>query len=107
MIQTLEDIIRRLCAYGLEIKDSDDFNHDWFTLIPSLELEYKASINPSTGKTQAMLEKGWNSRVPYDTLKKDLLDIHPTASSFKIMFAKARHHANRCMQDFFTYARER
>ncbi|MBW0592364.1 hypothetical protein O181_132079 [Austropuccinia psidii MF-1] len=27
-IQTLEDIIRRVCAYGLEFKDSDGFTHD-------------------------------------------------------------------------------
>ncbi|MBW0589984.1 hypothetical protein O181_129699 [Austropuccinia psidii MF-1] len=41
MIQTLEDIIRRFCAYGLEFKDSDVFTHDWCTLIPALELAYK------------------------------------------------------------------
>ncbi|MBW0578730.1 hypothetical protein O181_118445, partial [Austropuccinia psidii MF-1] len=95
MIQTLEDMIRRFCAYGLEFKDSDGFTHDWCTLIPALELAYKKSIHSSTGKTPAMLEKGWNPRLPYDTLKKDLVDIHPTASSFKIMLDKARHHANR------------
>ncbi|MBW0585299.1 hypothetical protein O181_125014 [Austropuccinia psidii MF-1] len=39
MIQTLEDMIRRLCAYGLELEDYDGFNHDWCTLIPALELE--------------------------------------------------------------------
>ncbi|MBW0551070.1 hypothetical protein O181_090785 [Austropuccinia psidii MF-1] len=36
MIQTLENMTRRCCAYGLEFKDSDGFNHDWFTIIPSL-----------------------------------------------------------------------
>ncbi|MBW0564000.1 hypothetical protein O181_103715 [Austropuccinia psidii MF-1] len=41
MIQTLEDMIRRFCAYGLEFKDSDGFTHDWCTLIPALELAYK------------------------------------------------------------------
>ncbi|MBW0564162.1 hypothetical protein O181_103877 [Austropuccinia psidii MF-1] len=54
-----------------------------------------------------MLEKGWNPRLPYYTLKNDLVDIHPTTSSFKIMLDKARHHANRCMQDSFKYAKER
>ncbi|MBW0569314.1 hypothetical protein O181_109029 [Austropuccinia psidii MF-1] len=29
MIQNLEDMIRRFCAYGLEFKDSDGFTHDW------------------------------------------------------------------------------
>ncbi|MBW0559175.1 hypothetical protein O181_098890 [Austropuccinia psidii MF-1] len=37
MIQTLEDMIRRFCAYGLEFKYSDGFTHDWCTLIPALE----------------------------------------------------------------------
>ncbi|MBW0586509.1 hypothetical protein O181_126224 [Austropuccinia psidii MF-1] len=54
-----------------------------------------------------MLEKGWNPRLPYDTLKKELVDIHPTASSFKIMLDKERHPANRCMQDSSKYAKER
>ncbi|MBW0496540.1 hypothetical protein O181_036255 [Austropuccinia psidii MF-1] len=54
-----------------------------------------------------MLEKGWNPRLPYDTLETYLVDIHPTASSFNSMLDKARHHANRCMQDSFKYAKER
>ncbi|MBW0558922.1 hypothetical protein O181_098637 [Austropuccinia psidii MF-1] len=107
MIQTLEDMIRKFCAYGLEFKDSDGFTHDWCTLIPALELAYKKSIHSSIGKTPTMLEKGLNPRLPYDTLKKDLVDIHPTEHSFKIMLEKARHHANKCMQDSFKYAKER
>ncbi|MBW0582838.1 hypothetical protein O181_122553 [Austropuccinia psidii MF-1] len=53
-----------------------------------------------------MLEKGWSQRLPYDTLKKDLVDINQTASSFKIILDKERHHANRCMQDSFKYGKE-
>ncbi|MBW0516930.1 hypothetical protein O181_056645 [Austropuccinia psidii MF-1] len=79
MIHTLEDTIRRFYAYGLELKDSVGFTHDWC----------------------------WNHRLPYDTLKKDLVDIHPTESSFKLILDKARHHANRCMQDSFKYPKER
>ncbi|MBW0539992.1 hypothetical protein O181_079707 [Austropuccinia psidii MF-1] len=40
MIQTLEDMSRRSCAYVLEFKDFDGFTHDWCTLIPALELVY-------------------------------------------------------------------
>ncbi|MBW0501535.1 hypothetical protein O181_041250 [Austropuccinia psidii MF-1] len=105
MIQTLEDMIRRVCAYGLELKYSDGFTHDWCTLIPDLELAYRTSIHSSTGKTPAMLEKGWNPRISYYTLKKDLVDLHPTASSFKSILDKARHHENRFMQDSFKYAK--
>ncbi|MBW0496345.1 hypothetical protein O181_036060 [Austropuccinia psidii MF-1] len=28
-IQALEDMIRRFCAYGLEVEDSDGFTHYW------------------------------------------------------------------------------
>ncbi|MBW0506042.1 hypothetical protein O181_045757 [Austropuccinia psidii MF-1] len=101
IIKTLEDMIRRFCAYGLEFKDSDGFTHDWCTLIPALELAHKTSIHSSTGKTPAMLEKCCNPRLPYDTLKKDLVDIHPTASNFKLILDKARTHANRYMQYYF------
>ncbi|MBW0534062.1 hypothetical protein O181_073777 [Austropuccinia psidii MF-1] len=54
-----------------------------------------------------MLEKGWNPRFPFDTLKKDLVDIHPTASSFKLILDKARKHANTCMEDCLKYEKER
>ncbi|MBW0551021.1 hypothetical protein O181_090736 [Austropuccinia psidii MF-1] len=100
-------MIRRFCAYGLEFKDSDGFTHDWCTLIPALELAYKTSIHASTGKTPAMLEKGWNPKLPIDTLKKDLIDIHPTASSFKLLLDKVRHHANQSMNDAFEYAKQK
>ncbi|MBW0508662.1 hypothetical protein O181_048377 [Austropuccinia psidii MF-1] len=105
MIWTLKDMIRKFCAYGLEFKYPDGFTHDWCALKPALELSYRSSIHSSTGKTPAMLEKGWNPRLPYNTLKKDLVDIHQTASSFKSMLDKVRHHANRCMQDSFNYAK--
>ncbi|MBW0498927.1 hypothetical protein O181_038642 [Austropuccinia psidii MF-1] len=70
MIQTLEDMIRRICAYGLEFEDSDGFTHDWCTLIPALELAYRISIHSSTGKTPEMSEKGLNPGLLYVTFKK-------------------------------------
>ncbi|MBW0496632.1 hypothetical protein O181_036347 [Austropuccinia psidii MF-1] len=88
IIQTLEDMIRRFCAYGLEFNDSDCFTHDWCTPIPSLELAYKTSINSSTGKTPAMLHKVCTSRPLYGTHKKDLVDINPAEKSFKIILDK-------------------
>ncbi|MBW0523341.1 hypothetical protein O181_063056 [Austropuccinia psidii MF-1] len=107
MIQTLEDMMRRFCAYGLEIKDSEGFIHDWCTLIPALELAYKTSIHASTGKAPSMLEEGWNPKIPFDTLKKDLVDIHPSASSFKLFLDKVRHNANQGMNDAFEYAKQK
>ncbi|MBW0463377.1 hypothetical protein O181_003092 [Austropuccinia psidii MF-1] len=63
MIQTLEDMVRRICAYGLELKDCDGFTHDWCTLLPALELAYKTSIHASTHQTPAILEKRMESQT--------------------------------------------
>ncbi|MBW0519496.1 hypothetical protein O181_059211 [Austropuccinia psidii MF-1] len=67
-IQTLEDMVRRLCAYGLEFKDCDGFTHDWCTLLPALELAYNTSIHASTNQAPSMLEKGWNPKLPQDSV---------------------------------------
>ncbi|MBW0498418.1 hypothetical protein O181_038133 [Austropuccinia psidii MF-1] len=89
---------RRFCAYCLEAKYSDGFTKDFCTLIPSLKMEEKTSFHSSTGKTPAMLEKGGNSRVPEDTMREDLIEIHSKASRFKIMPDNVKHHAKKaCM----------
>ncbi|MBW0473167.1 hypothetical protein O181_012882 [Austropuccinia psidii MF-1] len=71
MIQTLGDMIRIFCAYGLEFNDFDGFTHYLLTLIPELELAYKTSIHASTGKTPESLKKGWNPQLLFDNFKKD------------------------------------
>ncbi|MBW0506923.1 hypothetical protein O181_046638 [Austropuccinia psidii MF-1] len=48
MIQTYEGMVRKFCAYGLELKYCDRFTHDLCTLLPALELAYKLSIRAST-----------------------------------------------------------
>ncbi|MBW0570454.1 hypothetical protein O181_110169, partial [Austropuccinia psidii MF-1] len=70
-------------------------------------LAYKTSIHASTGKTPAMLEKGWDTKLPIHTLKKDMIDIHPAASSFKLFLNKVRHNANQSMNDAFEYAKQK
>ncbi|MBW0582273.1 hypothetical protein O181_121988 [Austropuccinia psidii MF-1] len=54
-----------------------------------------------------MLEKGWNQRLPEDILRKYLIDIHPTSSSFKIVLDKVKHHAKQSMNDAFDYAKQK
>ncbi|MBW0551191.1 hypothetical protein O181_090906 [Austropuccinia psidii MF-1] len=85
MIQTLEDMVKGF----------------------SLALEYKTSIHASTNQTTAILEKGWNPKLPQDTLRKELIEIHPTAARFKGMLDKARKQAVRCMEDSFAYAKDK
>ncbi|MBW0481586.1 hypothetical protein O181_021301 [Austropuccinia psidii MF-1] len=107
MIQTVEEIIITFYAYGLEFKDCDGFTHDWCNLLPELELPYKTSINSSTNKPPAIVEKGWNPKLPQDSLREYLVEIHPTAASFKGMLDKTRKHAIRCMEDPFAYAKDK
>ncbi|MBW0523500.1 hypothetical protein O181_063215 [Austropuccinia psidii MF-1] len=107
MIHTLDDMVRRFCAYGLEFKDCDGINHDWCTILPALELEYKTSIHASTNQTPAILEKGWNPKLHQDSLRKDLVEKNPTAASLKNILEKARKNAVRCMEDSFEYAKDK
>ncbi|MBW0522098.1 hypothetical protein O181_061813 [Austropuccinia psidii MF-1] len=107
MIQNLEDMVKGVCAYGLEFKDFDGFTHDWCTLLPELELEYKTSIHASTNQTPGILEKGWNPKIPQDSLRKDVVEIHPPAGSFKGMLEKARNNATRSMEDSFAYSKDK
>ncbi|MBW0508791.1 hypothetical protein O181_048506 [Austropuccinia psidii MF-1] len=73
MIQTLEDMVMRFCAYGLEFKYCDGFTHHWCIILPTLELAYKASIHARNNQNSAIVEKGWNPRLPQDSLRKDLV----------------------------------
>ncbi|MBW0551057.1 hypothetical protein O181_090772 [Austropuccinia psidii MF-1] len=58
MIQTMEDIIKRLCAYGMEYKDHEGYTNDWVTLLPEVQLAYNTSQHSTTGKSPALIEKG-------------------------------------------------
>ncbi|MBW0564767.1 hypothetical protein O181_104482 [Austropuccinia psidii MF-1] len=107
MIQSLEDMARRFCEYGIEFEYCDRFTLDWCTLLPALELAYKTSIQTSTNQTPSILEKGWNPKLPHDSLRKQLAEIHPTAASFKGMLVTARKHAVRLMEYSFTYTNDK
>ena len=38
MIQKIEDMIRRFCSFGIEFKNKDGYTHDWFSILPALEI---------------------------------------------------------------------
>ncbi|MBW0524326.1 hypothetical protein O181_064041 [Austropuccinia psidii MF-1] len=58
IIQTMEDINRRFCAYGMEYKDHEGYIHDWVTLLPAVQLTYNTSQHSTTGKSPSLVEKG-------------------------------------------------
>ncbi|MBW0525977.1 hypothetical protein O181_065692 [Austropuccinia psidii MF-1] len=70
-------------------------------------LEDMTSIHASINQTPAIIEKGWNPKLPQDSLRQELVEIHPTAASFKGMLEKSRKHEVRCMEDSFAYAKEK
>ncbi|MBW0474731.1 hypothetical protein O181_014446 [Austropuccinia psidii MF-1] len=43
MIQTMADILRRFCAYGMEYKDHEGYTHEWVTLLPAVQLPYNTT----------------------------------------------------------------
>ncbi|MBW0490751.1 hypothetical protein O181_030466 [Austropuccinia psidii MF-1] len=86
MIQTMEDIIRRFCAHVMKYKDHEGYTHDWFTLLPEIQLPYNTSLHSTTGKSPSLVEKGWNPLLAVDHFQKNLLTIHPTAKDFHYMW---------------------
>ncbi|MBW0547766.1 hypothetical protein O181_087481 [Austropuccinia psidii MF-1] len=107
MIESLEDVARRFCAYGIELKDFDGFTHYWCILLPAQEEAYETCIYDSANQTPTILEKGWKLRIPHDSLMKDFVEIHPTAASFKGMLDKARKHAVRFMENSSSYYKDK
>ncbi|MBW0465273.1 hypothetical protein O181_004988 [Austropuccinia psidii MF-1] len=107
MIQTMEDILRRFCKYGMEYKDHEGYTHYWVTLIPEAQLAYNTSQHYTTGKSPSLAEKGWNTLLPEDNLKKNLLTIHPTAKHFHDMWKRACNTAARCIDEANEYNKQR
>ncbi|MBW0519649.1 hypothetical protein O181_059364 [Austropuccinia psidii MF-1] len=107
MIQTIEDILRRFCAYGMEYHDHDGYTHDWVSLLPAVQLAYDTSQHSTTGKTPALVEKGCNPLLPVHHLKKNLLTIHPTAKDFHDMWNRACETASKCIAEEKYYNKQR
>ncbi|MBW0525949.1 hypothetical protein O181_065664 [Austropuccinia psidii MF-1] len=102
----MEDILSRFCAYGMEYKDHEGYTHYWVTLLPAVQLAYNTSQHSNTGKTPAVVEKGWNPLLPVDHLKKNLLSIHPTAKDFNDMWKRACDTAAKCLAEAKEYNKQ-
>ncbi|MBW0574497.1 hypothetical protein O181_114212 [Austropuccinia psidii MF-1] len=59
-LQTMEEIIRKFCVYGMEYKENEGYTHDWVTLLPVIQLAYSTSKPSTTGKLPSLVEKGCN-----------------------------------------------
>ncbi|MBW0474716.1 hypothetical protein O181_014431 [Austropuccinia psidii MF-1] len=106
MIQTMEDNLRRFCAYGIEYKDHEGYTHDWVNLLPAVQLAYNTSQNSTTGKSPSLVEKRWNPLLPVDNLK-NLSTNHPTAKDFHDMWKKACETASKCISEAKIFNKQR
>ncbi|MBW0488396.1 hypothetical protein O181_028111 [Austropuccinia psidii MF-1] len=107
MIQTMEDILKRVCAYGMEYKDHEGDTHDWVTLLPAFQLAYNTSQHSTTGETPLLVEKGCNPPLPVNHLKKTLPAIIPTAQDPHDMWKKACDTAAKCIAEAKEYNKQR
>ncbi|MBW0488059.1 hypothetical protein O181_027774 [Austropuccinia psidii MF-1] len=107
IIQKLEDIIGRFCAYGVEYKDHEGYTHDWVTLLPEVQLASNTSQHSTTGKSPPLVEKGWNPLMPVDPLNKNILTIHPKAKDFHDMCKRACDTAAKRIAEAKEYKKQR
>ncbi|MBW0498354.1 hypothetical protein O181_038069 [Austropuccinia psidii MF-1] len=107
MIQTMEDILRKFCACGMEYKNYEVYTHDWVTLLQAVQLAYNTSQHSTPGKRTPLVEKGWNPLAPVDHLKRNILTIHPTAKDFHDMWKRACDTAARCIAEAKEYNKQR
>ncbi|MBW0480761.1 hypothetical protein O181_020476 [Austropuccinia psidii MF-1] len=107
MIQTMQEIIRRPCAYEMEYKDHRGYTHDNVALLPAIQLAYNTSQHSTTGKYPSLVEKGWNLLLPIDHMKKNPLTMHPTSKDFHDMRKKACDTAAKCISEAKEYRKQR
>ncbi|MBW0502510.1 hypothetical protein O181_042225 [Austropuccinia psidii MF-1] len=106
MIQTMEEIIRMFCAYGMEYKDHEGYTHDWVTLLVAVQLDYNTSQHYTTGKSPSLVRKGSTPLLPVNHLKKNLLPIHPTAKDFRDIWKRACDTAAKCISEAKGYKKQ-
>ncbi|MBW0557352.1 hypothetical protein O181_097067 [Austropuccinia psidii MF-1] len=107
MIQKMEEILRRFCAYGMEYKDHEGYTHDWVTFQPAVQMAYNTSQHSTTGKIPSLVEKRWNPLFLLDHFKNNLLTTHPTTKDFHDMWKKFCDTAAKCIAEAKEYNKQR
>ncbi|MBW0491912.1 hypothetical protein O181_031627 [Austropuccinia psidii MF-1] len=74
---------------------------------PKFTSEFWTNLYDMLGKSPSLVEKGWNTLLPVDHLKDNLLTIHPTAKDFHDMWKKACDTAAKCIAEAKEYNKQR
>ncbi|MBW0461647.1 hypothetical protein O181_001362 [Austropuccinia psidii MF-1] len=85
MIQTMEDIIQRFCAYGIEYKDHEGYTHYWVTFVPV----ETPSIPSESGQTILPDRKGQVPLRKKTTTPPEISEVEDSPGPVKIII-KAR-----------------
>ncbi|MBW0499185.1 hypothetical protein O181_038900 [Austropuccinia psidii MF-1] len=83
------------------------YTHDFVTILPAVQIAYNTSQHSTKGKSSSRVEKRWNTVLPTDHFKKDLLYIHPTAKDFHDMLKIAHDTAGRYISEAKEYKKQR
>lgn len=97
IIQTLVDMIRRYCAFGLEHRDKEGFRHDWVDLLPALQYAYNSTPHAVTNKAPYILERGWIPKSPFGIIAGTIstsVEVDPSAENIASMIEHARDRAH-------------
>ncbi|MBW0562129.1 hypothetical protein O181_101844 [Austropuccinia psidii MF-1] len=107
MIQTMEDIIRRFCAYGMEYKEHERFIHDWVTLLPEVQMAYNTSQSPPHREITVTGRKRVEPPIACGSPEEKSSNYHPTAKDFDDMWKTACDTASRCIPEAKEYSKQR
>jgi len=108
-IMTLEDLLRRFVAFGIEYKDASGLSRDWYSILPALQMAYNSTVHATTKRSPFELERGYLPLSPKDFISQVNLPlkIDPIASDFKLLLDTARSHAADCINAAFEYSKKR
>ncbi|GAA6022504.1 hypothetical protein JCM10207_008535 [Rhodosporidiobolus poonsookiae] len=108
-VRTLEDCLRRFCAFEPTWTDESGFSHSWNELLPGLEFAFNTAKHATLRQSPFKVERGRNPRSIYSLIKDGLprVTLDSASSSFSHMLLATQERAKACLEDAVAYAQKR